>query len=907
MSRLLDGGPSVLRPSRTSPGGSRQTFLPACLTLLLGVMLAVGTLTAPAHAVGRGGGSWTVHQPREQRDGVTAVVRLDAADGTVTLAARKGATTVLEPAPVGLVTADADLTSDLRLASRHTRRVTEHYTMTTGKQLRRTVRATETRFSFRGRGGARLDLLVRVSDDGMAYRYVLPGEGEVTVEREASAFRLPGSARAWLTPYTPNYERLYAPATAAGAADGSYAYPSLFQVGDTYALLTESDVDGRYDASRLVHEEGSGEYAVRLADASVTSTGPLATPWRTAVIGDLATVTESTLVDDLAPASRIEDTSWIRPGKVAWSWLDGFAAAQRSLAVQQRFVDYSAAHGWPYTLVDDGWKTTDWMPELIDYARERGVGVLLWVHYSDLDTEAERAEFLPRVKKWGAAGLKIDFMDSDSQERFRWYDDILRDTAREKLLVNFHGATLPKGIQRTWPHVMTLEAVYGAEQGNVPADGLTTLPYTRNAVGSMDYTPMAFQFGTRTVSDAAELALSVVYESGFQNFAGSVNAYRERPELERFLEQVPTVWDESRLLSGRPGEGAAFARRHDDRWFLGSVASGPAGTQDVALDFLGGGRWLAEVVRDGGDGGGLVRERHVVTRRDTLKVPVVEDGGFAGVVCRAVPGRDTCDRPVTRLPLTSLTAGPARTEADPGASVGVTGRFAVEDAGPATEVRLSLRAPEGWTVRGDDPAAAELPVGRDLSGDWTVSVPQDVGHGGHELVVSAEYRAPGRPGTGVLRVERTVRVFVSPPGVDYVSDLPFTTERNGWGPVERDLSNGERDPADGGPLSIRGTEYDKGLGVHAASEVVVELGGGYRRFTAAVGVDDEVGGKGSVSFEVLADGRAAAVTEVLDGTDEVRRIDLDVTGVQRLTLRVTDGGDGVDSDHADWADARLMT
>jgi alpha-glucosidase len=545
------------------------------------------------------------------------------------------------------------------------------------------------------------------------------------------------------------------------------------------------------------------------------------------------------------------------------------------------------------------------MPQLIDYARERGVGVLLWVHYSDLDTAAERAEFLPRVKKWGAAGLKIDFMDSDSQERFRWYDDILRDTAREKLLVNFHGATLPKGIQRTWPHVMTLEAVYGAEQGNVPADGLTALPYTRNVVGSMDYTPMAFQFGTRTVSDAAELALSVVYESGFQNFAGSVAAYRERPELERFLEQVPTVWHESRLLSGRPGEGATFARRHGDRWFLGSVVSGPARTQAVPLDFLGGGRWLVEVVRDGDSGGGLVRERHLVTRRDTLRVRTADQGGFAGIVCRAAPGRDSCDRPVTRLPLTALTAEPAKAEVDPGASVDLTGRFAVEDAGPATDVALTLRAPEGWTVRGDEPRAAELPTGGDLSGAWTVKVPQDVSHGSHDLTVSAEYRAPDRPGTGVLRVERTVRVFVSPPGVDYVSNLPFTTESNGWGPVERDRSNGERDPADSGPLSIRGTEYDKGLGVHAASEVVVELDGGYKRFTAAVGVDDEVGGKGSVSFEVLADGRSLAVTDVLDGADEARRIDVDVTGVQRLTLRVTDGGDGVDSDHADWADARL--
>ncbi|MCO4697051.1 glycoside hydrolase family 97 catalytic domain-containing protein [Streptomyces sp. RO-S4] len=891
------------RSSRMSPGGPRRTLLPALLTLLLSTALALATLTAPAHAAGPGG-SWTVREPGGSRDAVTAVVRLDPADGTLTLTVRKGATTVLAPSPLGIVTSAADLTSGLGPVSRHTRQVTERYSMTTGKQLRRTARMTETRFTFAGRGGARLGLVVRVADDGVAYRYVLPGSGTVTVEREASAFRLPGSAQAWLTPYSPNYERLYAPATAADADTGAYAYPALFRVGDTYALLTESDVDGRYDASRLAHTRGDGTYEVRLADPAVTSEGPLATPWRTAVVGDLATVTESTLVDDLAPPSRIADTSWIRPGAVAWSWLDGFGAAQRSLAAQQRFVDLSAARGWPYTLVDDGWKTTDWMPELIAYARERGVQVLLWVHYGDLDTAAERAEFLPRVKAWGAAGLKIDFMDSDSQERFRWYDDILRDTARHRLLVNFHGATLPKGIQRTWPHVMTLEAVFGAEQGTVPATGLTALPYTRNAVGSMDYTPMGFQFGTRTVSDAAELALSVVYESGFQNYAGSVTAYRDRPELSRFLEQVPTVWDETRLLSGRPGESATFARRHGDRWFLGAVHAGAAGTDRVPLDFLGGGRWLAEVVRDG-EGGGLLRERHVVTRRDALKVPTAERGGFAGQVCRYVPGRDTCDRAVTRLPMTALTAGPARSEADPGGTAVVTGRFTVEETGPATDVRLSLRAPEGWTVGGADPTAAELATGEGLSADWTVRVPQDVRPGGYDLAVRVEYRAPGRPGSGVLRVERPVRVFVPEPGAVYVSDLPFAAERNGWGPVERDMSNGERDPGDGGPLRLAGTLYDKGIGLHAAGEVVVELDGGYRRFTADVGVDDEVGGKGTVAFEVVGDGRTLLATEVLGGADPARHVDVDVTGVRRLTLRVLDGGDGVDSDHADWADARL--
>ncbi|WP_413756112.1 glycoside hydrolase family 97 catalytic domain-containing protein [Streptomyces sp. MMBL 11-3] len=900
-----------------------------------GTALAGSTSAATSTAsgtTGTSGTSWSVtHKAAEPGGALTARLQLDAADGTLSLGVRRGGATVLEPAPVGITTDAADLTSGLRLRGHTVRKVTERYSTTTGKQRDRTARMTEARFSFAKADGARFDLVVRVSDDGFAYRYVLPGkggggeaDGEVTVLEEASAFQVPDAATAWLMPYTPNYERPRTETTAAGAAAGDYGYPSLFRVDTSYVLLTESDVDGRYAGSRLAHPAGSGRYTVELADERVTSAGPLATPWRTAVIGDLATITESTLVDDLAPGSRMADTSWIRPGKVAWSWLAGFGAAQRSLETQQRFVDYSAAHGWEYTLVDDGWKTEDWMPQLIEYAQRRGVKILLWMHWTDLDTAAEREETLGRVKAWGASGLKIDFMDSDTQERFRWYDDILKATAERELLVNFHGSTIPHGIQRTWPHVMSMEAVYGAEQSNVSLTDVTTLPFTRNVVGSMDYTPMGFQFGARNTSEAAELALSVVYESGFQNFAGSVDAYRSRPELERFLDQVPTVWDETRLLSGHPGDGATFARRNGDRWFVGDVsaADGPA-TRRVPLDFLGNGngkssdkgsgkgkgkgggdRWRAEVLRDGPDG--LVRESRVTDRHGVLTVPTTAGGGFAAVICRAVPGRTTCDRPVDRLPLTALSATPKRAEADQGTTVDVEGALRVEDFGPVRDAEVRVSAPRGWTVTDATARADELATGAALRTRAVVHVPSDAAYGYHDVVVSSSYRAPGgRPGTAPLRNERTVRVFVAPPGVDYVSGLPFAAERNGWGPVERDTSNGENSGGDGGALRIRGTVYDRGLGMHAEGEVSVDLHGSYDRFRAQVGVDDEVSGAATVVFEVLGDGQLLERTPVLTPADAARALDVDVSGVERLTLRVTDGGDGINYDHADWGDALL--
>ena len=891
------------------PGTHRfRRRLQAWFAAAVGAAVGLGGLTPPAAAVAGSPAatSWNVtHGAAEPGGALTARLQLDPARGTLSLGVRRGGTTVLEPAPVGVTTDSSDLTTGLRPLGHTIRKVTERYSTTTGKQRRRSAHMTEARFSFAKDGGARLDLVVRVSDDGFAYRYVLPGDDEVTVLGEASAFQVPDEATAWLMPYTPNYERPRTETTSAGAAAGDYAYPSLFRVGETYVLLTEADVDGRYAGSRLTHDAGSGRYSVELADERVSSAGPLATPWRTGVIGDLATVTESTLVDDLAPDSRVADTAWIQPGKVAWSWLAGFGAAQRSLETQQRFVDYSAAHGWEYTLVDDGWKTEDWMPQLIEYAERRGVKILLWMHWTDLDTAAEREETLDRVKAWGAAGLKIDFMDSDAQERFRWYDDILEATAERELLVNFHGSTLPHGIQRTWPHVMSMEAVYGAEQGNVSLADITTLPFTRNVVGSMDYTPMGFQFGTRNTSEAAELALSVVYESAFQNFAGSVAAYRSRPELERFLDQVPTVWDETRLLSGHPGDGATFARRHGDRWFVGDVsaADGPA-TRRVPLDFLGGGRWRLEVLRDGPDG--LVRDSRIADRRDVLTVPTTAGGGFAALICRARPGRTTCDKPVDRLPLTALSVTPRKASADPGTTVEVDGTFRVEDFGPVRDADVRVSPPRGWTVTDGSAHADALATGATLGTRATVHVPPDAAYGYHDVVVSASYRAPGgKPGAAPLRHERTVRVFVAPPGVDYVSDLPFTAESNGWGPVERDASNGENAGGDGGPLRIRGTAYDKGLGTHATAEVSVDIRGAYGRFRAQVGVDDEVSGAASVVFEVLGDGRLLERTAVLTPADAARALDVDVRGVERLTLRVTDGGDGIDFDHADWGDAHL--
>ncbi|MEU5593002.1 glycoside hydrolase family 97 catalytic domain-containing protein [Streptomyces sp. NPDC020298] len=622
----------------------------AVTALCAGLVAALFT-SVPAHAE-QHERSWSVS---EAAHAPHARITLDGTTGTLSLVVSRDGRTVLEPSPVGIVTEQADLSKGLRFLHRKDRTVKERYRAKSGKRLDRRVRMSETRFSFATTAGARLDLVVRASADGIAYRYVLPtGYGDVL--GETSAFNLPPDAGAWLGTYRVDNEGQFNQYTAATAPTGEYSDQALFSTAGGYTLLAESDLTGAYSGARLAHDQGTGTYRIKLADDRVHTAGPLATPWRAMVTGDLPTVTRSTFTDDLAPAAKAGDTSWVRPGTVLWTWLAGGKTAGQSLAAQKAYVDYAAERHWPYEAVDSGWyfkkdewdvtdpdwQTTSWMPELVEYARAKGVGIVVWIHQRDLDTPEERAQWLPTLERWGVKGVKIDFMNSEAQSMLQWYDTILPETAAHHLMVDFHGSTIPKGIQRTWPQVMTLEGVGGEEKRTNTATHLTTLPFTRNVIGSMDFTPGAFQrVGLRPNSDAAEVGLTVAYESGLQMFAGTPESYDARPLARAFLDQVPAAWDDTRLLAGQPGQEAVLARRSGDRWFLGGVYAGAARTASVPLS-IGSGRWLVETIRDGADG--LVQDRRVLRGGDTLGVDVTANGGFASIACRWHPGVTTCYR-----------------------------------------------------------------------------------------------------------------------------------------------------------------------------------------------------------------------------------------------------------------------
>ncbi|HEX5619438.1 MAG TPA: glycoside hydrolase family 97 catalytic domain-containing protein, partial [Solirubrobacteraceae bacterium] len=462
---------------------------------------------------------------------------------------------------------------------------------------------------------------VLVADDGVAFRTTGAGH-------EVAAWRFPASARAWLQSYRPDYEGAYRPVALRSAKPGDYGFPALVRTGDTWALLTESGLT-REPAARL-RIRRPGVLAVALPRGAAE---PRTTPWRVAVVGTAATVVGSDLPLSLGRPSRIRDTSWIRPGRVAWSWWSD-PDSPGDVRRQRAFVRAAAVHRWQYVLLDEGWRGRD-VPGLARYAADRGVRVMLWTAWRALRDPRRRERLLARWASWDVAGVKVDFLLSDSAARMAVMDDIAHDAARHRLAVVFHGCTVPRGIQRTWPNVLTMEAVEGAER-ETPGQGAEAmdprqdvdLVFTRNVLGSMDYTPVTFSARNRDSTLAHRLALAVVYESGLQHFADTPESYARHPEAAQILTDVPTAWDDIRLLAGAPDRQAILARRSGDVWWLGAVSATGAAERTVSLGFLAPGRtYRLHLVRDDGRGGLAVEDR-TVTSADRLVVALARHGGY---------------------------------------------------------------------------------------------------------------------------------------------------------------------------------------------------------------------------------------------------------------------------------------
>jgi alpha-glucosidase len=589
---------------------------------------------------------------------------------------------VLRESRLGLVRDDADFSRGLRFVSASAvETVEDQYTILTAKRRANAYRANRTAIHLQTAVGRKLDVIFQVSNDGVAFRYAFPETGDTThrLKEEVSSLHFLPDTRAWLQPIAvarsgwsqsnPSYEEYYLqdiPAGTPSPTGAGWVYPALFKSGDTWLLVSETALDRHYCGTRLRSESPDGEYTVGFADpreiipggpANPESKLPWLTPWRLIVVGDLKTIAESMLGVDLANPPVRRATG--RPGKASWSW-PLLGDGNTRYDVQKQFIDYAHDMGWKYCLIDALWDKQigyEKTQELVDYARGKGVDILLWYNSAGawnttpqtprdlMLTRESRLKEFDRLKAMGVAGMKIDFFGGDGQSTIAYYLDILDDAAPYGFQINFHGATLPRGWQRTYPNLMTMEAVRGLEyvtfeQANADreANHAAMLPFTRNVFDPMDFTPMALdrindRIQRRTTS-AFELALSVLFTSGIQHYAEIPAGMAKTPDYVReFLRRVPGVWDDVKFLDGYPGKFVVLARKGEGRWYVAGI-NGEANSRTLALDLGslapgGSGTLIAD-----GDAGNLSFRRETVSfgpgKKLDLTLPA--QGGFVLVI-----------------------------------------------------------------------------------------------------------------------------------------------------------------------------------------------------------------------------------------------------------------------------------
>ena len=642
---------------------------------LLHLSLCTFAWLAVAAVSVQGADVWKVSSPNGE---VTANIQQQA-DKSLTFSVRLGDRPVVEDSPLGLFIQFVintgrglwandkigDFSKGLTFIKEDKSTINETYRLPSGKKSTYVNHCNELALTFRNSGDVLMVLSVRAYDDGMAYRYAfpttkkLPAATYTQITKEYSAFKIPMGSKGWNQPWEYCGESLYRKGEVGKDFMDDVGFPALFQTPkNDWVLLTEAAVYGNYCACRLegkpggvfkvcLYKENNG--AGKARELPVSNNLPFETPWRVAIVGKtLAPIVETNIVENLNPPSEFSDWSWIKPGRTSWPWwYDEFIKANKSkMAVIYpiganpespefcRGRDEFAANemGWEYGCGRHQ-MYYDWTGKYRGFSDRERLLTLGPNLEAALDADLAAAE---------ANGITInkdDFMDSDSQERMREYDAISKISAKHKIMMNWHGAALPRGQRRRWPNLIGYEGVEGAEyyiwsQGPTLLHRLC-LPFTRNVVGPMDFTGVDFSTidEKRQNTDAAEISEAVLYENGISYWGDAPEIYRSIPAAMSFLKKCPTAWDETRFVDGYPGEYVVLARRKGDTWFIGGMQNGPARTVTVPLGFLDRrSAYQLELHHDGGDKHEIKTETQSVKANTELKIRLLENGGFCGVI-----------------------------------------------------------------------------------------------------------------------------------------------------------------------------------------------------------------------------------------------------------------------------------
>ena len=528
----------------------------------------------------------------------------------------------------------------------------------------------------------------RVFDNGVAYRFITDKKGDNIVMGEDFVLNFPANYKAHLSQpngFKTSYEYPYTHVNSEEykATDRMSYLPILLETDKPYKILiSEADLHdypcmflkstGRNGMQSLFPkvplefgEDGDRSLKIlKEADYIAKTAGKRSFPWRFMVITkEDKQLLENEMVYNLSTPCVLEDYSWIKPGQVSWEWWHDarlYGVDFRSgynMDSYKYYIDFASKFGIPYIIMDEGWAQSTRDPytpnptinlaELIQYGKERNVKIVLWLTWLAVENNFD---LFKTFADWGVAGVKIDFMDRSDQWMVNYYERVAKEAAKHKLFVDFHGSFKPAGLERKYPNVLSYEGVLGMEQGGNcrPANSIY-LPFMRNAVGPMDFTPgsmlsaqpednrstraNAMGSGTR----AYQMALFVVFESGLQMLADNpVYYYRERPCTE-FISSVPVTWDETKVLYAKVGEAVVVARRKGDKWFIGGITNNEGRTINLDLSFLPAGQSFTLTSFE--DGINADRQAMDYKQRESkvnnatqLTIKMVRNGGWAGVI-----------------------------------------------------------------------------------------------------------------------------------------------------------------------------------------------------------------------------------------------------------------------------------
>lgn len=539
----------------------------------------------------------------------------------------------------------------------------------------------------------RFNLIVRAYDNGVALRYeipVQPGLEDYVITGESTEFIFPADLACWAGDYSDCAENQYPQKTLSQLTANTarpHVLPLLVKLDNGYAVIAESDLldwGGMFLAAAGPRGDGTPRPGARVALAArrdrrglVVGAARRTSPWRVVIlVREARELVANELVATLATPAQIADPSWIKPGISAWDvWWTGVNPTQPGFTglnsrgdtrSHQEYIEFAARMGFPYQLIDWYWyepmnhRDADLtkpaahvdIPGLIAFARERGVRLLLWVDARDLARQGID-EVLAHIAGWGFAGAKIDFMNHDGQETVQWYAEVLAAAARHHLLVDFHGAYKPTGLARTWPNYITQEGVLGNEYHKIRPGACTTrheitLPFTRGLLGPMDFTPGGFLNRTAEAFEitqpaqvigtrARQLAQTVTYFSPLLVLCDSPENYRGQPGLE-FFRGLPTVWDDTVVLSAEVAQHVVIARRSGDRWYLAAMNGDEALRLRVPLAFLGDGRWTLRAFADTPESTAeptkISESTTMVEATGALDLTLAPAGGYAAVLSR---------------------------------------------------------------------------------------------------------------------------------------------------------------------------------------------------------------------------------------------------------------------------------